>query len=268
VSRAATAPVGSSPLLAPLAGLGGWMLGQLESIGQWSLLWRDTTLLVLRGRVSMTHLVKQLESVGLGSLPLAALTVTFSSMVLALYTTDQFIEFGFQDYIGRLIGTGVIRELGPVLTAIVVASREGTAFAAELSTMKVTEQIDALRALATDPVEYLVVPRYVATVVAMPLLAIAAGTAGVAGGWFVAAANGVPQETYWGSVLRGVELSQYVAGLSKALVFGAIIAIVSCYEGLRAGYGAEAVGRSTTSSVVLCVLLVHVADFAMALVFG
>lgn len=267
MSGAAPARPAANPLAAAFGGLGGWILANLRSVGEWTLLWRDTTLLVLRGRVSLLHLIKQMESVAIGSLPLAALTVTFSSMVLALYTTDQFIEFGFQDYIGRLIGSGVIRELGPVLTAIVVASREGTAFAAELATMKVTEQIDALRALATDPIEYLVVPRYAATVLAMPLLAIAAGTAGVWGGWFVAAAKGVPQETYWGSVLRGVELSQYIAGLSKALVFGAIVAIVSCHEGLKAGHGAEAVGRSTTASVVLCVVLVHVADFAMALVF-
>jgi len=267
VSGAVTARVWPNPFAAVCGALGGWLLQQLHSIGEWFLLWRDTTLLVLRGRISLRHTVKQLESVGLGSLLLASLTVTFSSMVLALYTTEQFIDFGFQDYIGNLIGSSIIRELGPVLTAVVVASREGTAFAAELATMKVTEQIDALRALATDPIEYLVVPRYTATVVAMPLLAIAAGTAGVAGGWFVAAANGVPQETYWNSVLRGVELSQYVAGLSKALVFGAIVAIVSCHEGLRAGHGAEAVGRSTTASVVLCVVLVHVADFAMALVF-
>lgn len=267
MSRAAAIAGRPNLLLTWVGGLGGWLLAQFESVGQWTLLWRETTVLALQGRIDFRALVRQLEKVALGSLPLAALTVTFSSMVLALYTTDQFIEFGFQDYIGRLIGEGIIRELGPVLTAIVVASREGTAFAAELATMKVTEQIDALRALATDPVEYLVAPRYAAAVIAMPLLAVAAGSAGVAGGWFVAAAKGVPQETYWGSVLRGVELSQFVGGLSKAVVFGAIVSIVSCYEGLRAGYGAGAVGRSTTRSVVLCVLLVHVADFAMALVF-
>ncbi len=188
-------------------------------------------------------------------------------MVLALYTTSQFIEFGFTDYIGKLIGAGVVRELGPVLTAIVVASRQGSAFAAELATMKVTEQIDALRSLATDPVEHLVVPRYAATLVAMPLLTILAGLAGIIGGYLVAGAQGVPQEVYWGSVQRGVELNEYVSGLAKALVFGAVIAIVSCHQGLKAGHGAEAVGRSTTASVVLCVVLVHVADFAMALVF-
>ncbi len=264
---AAAPPARLRPLANPFATIGEWVLAQLHSLGEWAGLWSATSLLLLRGRLSFRAVSKQIDLVGLGSLPLAAVTVTFSSMVLALYTTSQFIEFGFTDYIGKLIGAGVVRELGPVLTAIVVASRQGSAFAAELATMKVTEQIDALRSLATDPVEHLVVPRYAATLVAMPLLTILAGLAGIIGGYLVAGAQGVPQEVYWGSVQRGVELNEYVSGLAKALVFGAVIAIVSCHQGLKAGHGAEAVGRSTTASVVLCVVLVHVADFAMALVF-
>ncbi|NUP98503.1 MAG: ABC transporter permease [Armatimonadetes bacterium] len=250
-----------------LGELGGIVLRQLRLVGEWTMLWRATTVHVMHGRVSWSHLASQIESVGIGSLPLAALTVVFSSMVLALYTTDQFIEFGFVDYVGRLIGSGVVRELGPVLTAIVVAAREGSAFAAELATMKVTEQIDALRALATDPVEYLVVPRYTATLIAMPLLTILASTAGIFGGYLIASAKGVPYEVYWGSVTRGVDLADFMGGLAKSLVFGAVIAIVSCHQGLRTGHGAEAVGRSTTASVVTCVVLMHVVDFMMAMVF-
>ena len=246
---------------------GRFVLERLERVGQWYELWRLATLLVLRGKMTRRQVIEQIESIGLGSLPLAALTVVFSSAVLALYSVDQFIDFGFTDYVGRLIGQGVVRELGPVLTAIVVASRQGSSCAAELATMQVTEQIEALRALATDPIEYLVVPRYVAMLVAMPCLTVVSGTAGVCAGYLVAHAKGVPQDAYWNSVTRGVDFHYYLAGLAKALVFGAVIAIVSCHQGLRPGHGAAAVGRATTASVVLCVVMVHMVDFVMALVF-
>ncbi|MCC7494937.1 MAG: ABC transporter permease [Fimbriimonadaceae bacterium] len=263
-----TGPVAAGGLTALAGQLGSAVLGLLTVLGEWILLWLATTSLVLRGRIARRHLVHQLEAIFLGSLPLACLTVVFSSMVLALYTADQFIEYGFTDYIGKLIATGVARELGPVLTAIVVASREGSAIAAELGTMKVTEQVDALRALATDPVEYLIVPRYTATLIAMPLLTIAAGTAGVCGGYLVAGSKGIPQEVYWLSAARGVEMIDFTSGLAKALVFGALIAVVSCWQGLRTGHGSAAVGRSTTASVVLCVVLVHIADFLMVSVLN
>lgn len=255
-------------LTSALAGLGGYALTQAQLVGQWAMLWVQASRYVLKGALDRKQIIEQVAQIGVGSLVLAAITVTFSSMVLALYTTDQFIEYGFVDKVGFLISASIVREGGPVLVAIVVASREGSAIAAELASMKVTEQIDALRSLATDPVSHLVVPRYVAMLLAMPLLTILAGTAGVCGGYLIAHSHGVPTDVYWSSAARGVEMFDLFTGFIKALVFGAVVAIVSCHQGLTAGHGAEAVGRSTTASVVLCIVLVHFMDFALVTVFN
>ncbi len=263
---AATAGSAAWPGSDAMAHVGRWVLGQFRAVGEWVLLGRDALTYVGRRQVARPLVVAQIDAVGIGSLPLAALTVAFSSMVLALYLTDQFKQYGFQDYLGKLIGLGVYREMGPVVTAIVVAARQGSAFAAEISTMKVTEQIDALRSLATDPVQHLVTPRLVAMLVAVPLLTVVASTVGVVGGAFVTGAKGVPQEVFWGAVWRGVEVQHFLTGVLKAVVFGATIAVVSCHQGLRCGHGAQAVGRATTASVVLCILVVHILDFAMAVV--
>ncbi|HIE52001.1 MAG TPA: ABC transporter permease, partial [Armatimonadetes bacterium] len=162
----------------------------------------------------------------------------------------------------------IVRELGPVLTAIVVAARSGSAIAAEIGTMKVTEQLDALRALATDPIEYLVVPRYLASLITLPLLTIMADVCGTMGGFVVAVGAGVSREIYLKSVLRLVKADHLLTGLVKAVVFGTLISIVGCQQGFRTGQGAAAVGRATTNSVVLCVVLVHIADYFLALIFG
>jgi phospholipid/cholesterol/gamma-HCH transport system permease protein len=253
---------------AGLAASGRWVLDGVGQLGEWVTLWVQTNRVLARGAIAPRAAFRQMDALGVGSVPMACMTVTFSSMVLAFYTIDQFQRYGFTDYLGMLIGIGVWRELGPVLTAIVVAAREGSRISAEIASMKVTEQIDALRALATDPVEYLVVPRYIGALVGMPPLTFLASAVGVAGGYLVAAAKEVPREVYWNSVWSYVEPRFIVAGMVKALVFGAIIATISCRQGLATGHGAAAVGRSTTASVVLCVLAVHVADFGLALVFG
>jgi phospholipid/cholesterol/gamma-HCH transport system permease protein len=264
----AAAATRSRLLVAPAAALGRWLLEGVRHLGEWVLLWLKTNDALSRGAIPRRPLLRQLDALGLGAVPLACLTVTFSAMVLAVYTIEQFKFYGFTDYLGMVLGIGVSRELGPVLTAIVVASRDGSRMAAELASMKVTEQIDALRSLGTDPIEYLVVPRYLGALIGVPMLTLLATASGMVGGYFVAAANDVPYDVYWHSVQRGVEMQYLLAGGVKALIFGAIIATVACRQGLAAGYGSAAVGRSTTASVVLCVLLVHVADFALALVFG
>jgi phospholipid/cholesterol/gamma-HCH transport system permease protein len=255
-------------LLAPFAALGRFTAEVLGHIGDWTMLWLRVTDLLSRGQVSFRAFLRQLDALGVGSVPLACLTVTFSAMVLAVYSIDQFQYYGATDLLGRVVAMGVTRELAPVLTAIVVAAREGSRMASELGSMKVTEQIDALRALATDPVEHLVVPRYLSALVGMPMLTFLASVSAVGGGYIVAAAHNVPQEVYWHSAMRGVELQFLLTGQVKALIFGAIIAIVACRQGFATGHGSAAVGRSTTASVVLCILLVHIADFGLALFFG
>lgn len=253
---------------APVAAVGAAILDDLAQVGSWVHLWRRVTRFIAQGRMSSEHCLRQLDQLGLGSVPMACMTVMFSAAVLAFYTIDQFKKFGFTDRLGSLIGTGVTRELGPVLTAIVVASREGSRITAELASMKVTEQIDALRALATDPVEYLVVPRYLGALIGLPMVTVVASVAGVLGGLAVAVLSRVPPEVYWDSVYAGVEPRFLVAGMVKALIFGALIALISCRHGLDTGHGAAAVGRATTAAVVVCVLVVHIADFGLALVFG
>lgn len=262
---------GRAPHL-PLAGafgtVGRVLTEWLQMCGEWCFLAWDATRHLLRGRIERAAFTHQMAEIGVGSLALCVITVTFSSMVLAIYTTGQFVQYGFEDMVGYLVSASVVREGGPVLVAIVVAAREGSAIAAELASMKVTEQLDALRSLATDPVEYLVVPRFAAMLVAVPLLTVLAGTAGVIGGYFVAAAHRIPSDIYWNSAARGIESFHLVTAFVKSLVFGALVGVVSCHQGLKTGHGAAAVGRAVTTSVVLCILLVHAADFALVTVFG
>jgi phospholipid/cholesterol/gamma-HCH transport system permease protein len=159
--------------------------------------------------------------------------------------------------------------MGPVLTAVVVAARAGSAMAAEIGSMKVTEQVDALRALAVDPVQYLVVPRLVAAVVMLPAITILADVVGTAGGYIVAVINGVPGGSFMSSLQSFVDPGDVTKGLLKTVFFGATIAIVGCYEGLQTTGGATGVGRSTTRAVVLSIVLIYISNFFLAYVlFG
>jgi len=237
-------------------------------VGEATKLWCRATSLVLRGAIDWRNTLQQMELIGVNAAALVFLTVTFGGMVMAVYSVSEFQRFGATEYLGGLIGLSIVRELGPVLTAIVVAARSGSAIAAEIGTMKVTEQLDALRALATDPIEYLVVPRYLASLITLPLLTIMADVCGTMGGFVVAVGAGVSREIYLKSVLRLVKADHLLTGLVKAVVFGTLISIVGCQQGFRTGQGAAAVGRATTNSVVLCVVLVHIADYFLALIFG
>ncbi|MBI2298370.1 MAG: ABC transporter permease [Armatimonadetes bacterium] len=268
---AATGAAGRSPstlLAGGFGAIGRGLTAWFQSAGEWCFLAWAATRYLLRGRLERRAFVRQMESIGVGSLLLCVVTVAFSSMVLAIYTTGQFVQYGFEDMVGYLISAGVVREGGPVLVAIVVAAREGSAIAAELASMKVTEQLDALRSLATDPVEYLVVPRLAAMLAATPMLTVMAGTAGVAGGYFIAAMHRIPSDIYWNSAARGISGYHLLSAFVKSLVFGGLVGVVSCHQGLKTGHGAAAVGRSVTASVVLCIVLVHAADFALVTVFG
>jgi phospholipid/cholesterol/gamma-HCH transport system permease protein len=205
----------------------------------------------------------EMANVGLYSLPIAVITICFSGMVLALYTASQMERLGLGQYVGGLVGLTMSRELAPVLAAVVVAARVGSAIAAEIGSMKVTEQIDALRSLATNPVQYLVAPRLVACVTMLPVLALFGVVMGTLGGYFVAGTQGIPRQLYFDSILQYVTLNDIVTGLWKTCIFGAIIAIVACHQGLTCSGGASGVGRATTRSVVLCIVLVYAADFVI-----
>jgi phospholipid/cholesterol/gamma-HCH transport system permease protein len=231
----------------------------LEYIGEVFLLFGQTLRCVLQAGDPLP----EMANVGLNSLPIAVITICFSGMVLALYTANQMERLGLGQYVGGLVGLTMARELAPVLAAVVVAARVGSAIAAEIGSMKVTEQIDAMRALATNPVQYLVAPRLVACTTMLPLLALFGVIFGTLGGFVVAQTQGISQQIYFDSIRQYVSMGDVLTGMMKTCVFGAIIAIVACHQGLSATGGASGVGQATTKSVVLCIVFIYAADFVI-----
>lgn len=237
----------------------------LAYLGEFFLLGNTIVLHVLRGEVTRRELFEQMWRCGVAGLPLVAVTVGFSGLVFGVYTVAQFKQFGATEFIGGIVGISMAREVAPVLTATVMAARTGSSIAAEIGTMKVTEQLDALRALATDPVEYLAVPRYVALVITMPLLALVGMATGTLGSALMATTQGVPLRQFADSLQQMLPMDHLVTGCTKAMVFGALIAIASLRQGLRCGLGSAAVGQATTQAVVLCVLWIHLANLLLAI---
>ena len=225
----------------------------------------ETLGFVLRGAISYRHTVHQMAQVGVGSLLVALITVGFSGAVTALYISIQFVKFGTSSFVGGLVGKSLVLEIAPVIAAVVVAARAGSAMAAELGSMVVTEQVDALRSLAVPPVRYLVVPRVVGTVLMMPILTILAAGAGLVGGYVAATTNGVSPATYWNSVRDFVEISDVAKGLFKTLPFALLISLIGCRQGLSTEGGAQGVGRATTSAVVFALIAIFVVDFFLSL---
>ena len=204
----------------------------------------------------------QMDLVGVGSLTIIMLTGFFTGSVLTLQTAQTLSAFGAVGFTGSLVSVSLVRELGPVLASLMVAGRVGSGMASELGSMKVTEQINAMRALGTDPVKKLVVPRILATVAMMPVLTIVADSLGVIGGLFVAVAIlHISPSLYINSAWDALTYRDVLGGLLKPLVFGAVVAVVSCYCGLRTYGGTQGVGRSTTQAVVASSILILVFDF-------
>jgi phospholipid/cholesterol/gamma-HCH transport system permease protein len=241
-----------------------------EAIGELSLLLSRTVAHVLTGRIAVAETVRQMAAIGVNSLPIVLITIGFSGMVLSLHTASQLRQLGGDQFVGGLVAISMAREAAPVLASVVVAARAGSAIAAELGTMKVTEQIDALRALAVSPIYYLVVPRFIASVLMMPLITVFANLAGMVGGWFVAVYGaGLASPVFWNSASQMLPWRDLALGLAKTLVFGAIIALVGCDRGMNAGGGAAGVGRATTGAVVLAIVLIYSTDyFLSAAMFG
>ena len=203
----------------------------------------------------------QMNKVGVDSFPLVFLTALFTGMVLALQSAYQLQKLSAQNYIGSLVALSMTRELGPVLTALVIAGRVGAAITAELATMRVTEQIDALETLSTDPVKYLAVPRMVALLIMLPILTIYADMVGILGGYLVGVYKlGIGSRMYMNMTWDPLRVKDVLTGLFKSGVFAAIISSIACFEGFGSSGGAEGVGRSTTLSVVISFILIITAD--------
>ncbi len=210
----------------------------------------------------------QMDVIGVQSLVIVSLTGIFTGMVLALQSAVQLSDFGASLFVGQLVAASVVRELGPVLTALMVAGRVGSGIAAELGSMRVSEQIDALEAMGTDPIKKLVKPRVQAGLVMLPALTVITDTIAIIGGQVIAWLTlNQGFSTYWNAALNGLFFSDLFTGLAKPFVFGFIITIVACYMGLRTTGGTEGVGRSTTQAVVVASVLVLASDFFLTKLF-
>jgi len=210
-------------------------------------------------------MVTQMDVIGVGSLTIILLTGFFTGGVLALQSYPTLKYYGAQDQIGELVSTSLVRELGPVLAGLMIAGRVGSAIAAELGSMVVSQQIDAMRALGTDPVRKLVAPRLIALVVTLPLLTVVADMIGILGGGAVSSGlYGMPLGTFFSSVRHGITQDDILGGVIKPIEFALIIGSVACNKGLSTEGGTVGVGRSTTSAVVTASILVIVADFFLA----
>ena len=242
---------------------GALLINAAAELGAAMLMMRSALFWAFRARIEWRQSLIQCLRIGVDSLPVTTLTSFFTGMVLALQTgsTSQNI-FNEPIFVGTIVGYSLVKELGPVLTAIVVAGRAGAAMAAELGTMKVTEQIDALNVLGTNPIRYLVLPRYIACMIMIPLLTVYAMFSGIFGGFVVSVMKlHVPGTTYWDDILNFMDISDFMHGFSKSFVFAFMIATVCCYRGLTTRGGAEGVGKATTGAVVVSMVLVLVLDY-------
>ena len=212
------------------------------------------------------EVVRQMALLGADSLPIVLMTILCTGMVFSVQTAKEFVRLGASSTVGGIVAIAMARELVPVLVGVVVAGRIGAAIAAELGTMKVTEQIDALRVMAANPVSFLVVPRFIAMVLMMPLLVVFANLIGNIGGWVVAHYYaGIGAFTYTNSIKMLAEFYDVFGGMLKSAVFGGIIAIIGCYKGLNAPNGAEGVGLATTASVVLSIILIFIFNYFLSI---
>ncbi|MFN0088250.1 MAG: MlaE family ABC transporter permease [Blastocatellia bacterium] len=228
------------------------------------LVWR-----VLRGLFKspryFRETVHQMDALGFGSLAIILLTGTFTGMVLALNSASTLQRFGVQSVTGTLVATSLIRELGPVLTCLMLAGRVGSGIAAELGSMLVSEQIDAMRALGTDPIKKLVTPRIIALVSMAPALTVICDLVGIFGGLLIATTMlHQPSSVYLNSAKSAIDYNEIIGGLIKPTVFGFIIAIIGCYKGMSTTGGTVGVGRSTTQSVVVSSILIIASDFLLS----
>lgn len=247
-----------------LGGIGGTAVSFISTFGAISRLTGQTIAAAFSRPLELRETVRQVLKLGYESLSIGFLTALFTGAVMALQFGYGLERFGASNYVGKLISVGFVMELGPVLTALLVGGRVGAGITAELGSMKVTEQIDAIRALGADPIKKLVVPRVIACIIAMPILAMMADVVGIIGGMLVSVAEqGLTIPFYTNQVITTVRIGQVVHGLIKATFFGYFFGIIGCYQGLQTRGGTEGVGRYTTETVVMTSITILVGDFVL-----
>jgi phospholipid/cholesterol/gamma-HCH transport system permease protein len=251
-------------LLDLVAGIGAAVLGFVALIGELAMFALSGLSHIFRRPYYPRLFARSLMEIGFYSLPVVALTALFTGMVLALQSYTGFSRFNAESAIASVVVLSVTRELGPVLAGLMVSGRAGAAMAAELGTMRVTDQIDALSTLSTEPMKYLVAPRLLAGVIALPLLVVIADILGVMGGYIVATWKlGFNPSTYLVNSFTNLKVEDVSSGLIKAAVFGFVIALMGCFHGYRSKGGAEGVGAATTSAVVTASILILALDYAL-----
>ena len=242
--------------------LGRWGLAVFEEVGRFFYVLHMTIYWTFRRPFDGPQWVRQMVRVGVDSIPVVGLTSMFTGMVLALQTYRGFERFHAEGFVASVVSLSLTRELAPVLGALMIAGRIGSSLAAELGTMRVTEQIDALYAMATEPIQYLIVPRVGATTLMLPPLVAMANGLGIFGGYAIAVGLlGANPIQYWERTFQYLDLNDVFSGLIKAAVFGLILSVTGCAKGFFTTGGAEGVGRSTTSAVVMGSVVILVSDF-------
>lgn len=246
---------------------GGAVLDHVAAVGDFAIFVRRTAGWLFTRKPRPGTMLGPLHQVGVLSLPVVALTGTFIGMVLAVQSYFQFSKIGLESRLGAVINMSLVRELGPVLAATMLAGRVGGAIAAELGTMRVTEQLDALEAMGADPIHYLVVPRFLACLFLIPTLTVMADFMGVVGGYFYCVfILGIDKHFYLYNSAEFVGGFDLFVGIFKSLFFGAVIALISCYRGFNSDAGAEGVGRAATASFVLSFVTILVLDLMLGIV--
>ena len=249
-------------------------LGHLDYVGSVNIQWWAT----LRAMVNTLPLVgnpyrwrasvRQMLQIGVDALPMVSLMAICTGFILAMQGASELRRFGAIKYVIDLVSVGFTRELGPLLTAIAVSGRSGSAFAAEIGTMKVTEELDSLRVMALEPIEFVLAPKYLAMLISVPCLSVISNVCGIlSGGLFMFFSTHISPGLYLRDVLESIQLRDVITGLIKSVAFATIIAQVSCLEGFRVRGGPDSVGRSTTSAVVKSTFLVIVADAVFTAIF-
>ena len=246
-----------------------WIAEWIAGLGRLAILAKESLASVLTFKVTWRDLIYQLYFAGVKSQPVVVITGAFTGMVLVAQTYFKFHEVKMDTATLAVVSVGMCSELGPVLTGLMVAGRVGAAIAAELGTMRVTEQIDALRTLATHPVDYLVVPRLLALYIALPLLTAEPIVLGIASGYFVAVyLLGIDAPYLVYHTLQYTNSSYVIVGMIKSFLFGGFIAMIACYKGMYCGEGAEGVGRATTEAMVYSSITILISNFFLTLTLG
>jgi phospholipid/cholesterol/gamma-HCH transport system permease protein len=223
---------------------------------------------VARSPHYIDDVILQMDIIGVGSLPIVILTGFFSGAVMALQMSRALATYGATGQIGQIVAITLVRELGPVLSSLLVAGRNASGIASELGSMKVTEQIDAMRALGTDPIKKLVTPRVIATCVTLPLLTIIADFVGLVGGFMVSFMTlNLTYNQYWDNAYRSLEWNDVAQGLLKPFVFALVISLVGCFYGMRTTGGTQGVGRATTQAVVVASVWIFILTFFITRIF-